>query len=371
MENISNTKFPISYSQEAHITAPKNVEVLHDTNNKLILAFPGGDRMAISITPGSKIFSQSTENNIGSTQSVNASTIRGPINADTVKSINANQITGKITASQIESLNANQITGQLTASQIDTINASSITGSITSSQIGSVAANTITVGKLESNQINSINVGTMTVYGSLSTDHTDAKCTDATADNTQSSLDAGASIDNAKAYGHTLISGGYINTNILTADNIQTGTLTGIIVQTAADNNQRAVLYSSYIQFDSASNTNVAQMYGDNSGFIINTNLTGSYIYLNGKAGVSFEEDGVVTGLIDSSGLNIENHKITNLAEPSASSDAATKNYVDSNSSTFGCSDLSSCSLSNLYPGLYVSSTAPSGVTNRLWVDTS
>lgn len=45
------------------------------------------------------------------------------------------------------------------------------------------------------------------------------------ADNTQSELDNGADIDNAKANGYTLISGGYIATDILTADHIETGTL--------------------------------------------------------------------------------------------------------------------------------------------------
>ncbi|MFW5958075.1 MAG: hypothetical protein ACOCQ0_02860, partial [Desulfosalsimonas sp.] len=45
------------------------------------------------------------------------------------------------------------------------------------------------------------------------------------ADVTQDALDAGADIDNAKANGHTFISGGYVATEILTADNIQTGKL--------------------------------------------------------------------------------------------------------------------------------------------------
>ena len=48
---------------------------------------------------------------------------------------------------------------------------------------------------------------------------------DDNADNTQDKLDLGAMIDNAKANGKTLIDGGYINTDILTADHIQTGIL--------------------------------------------------------------------------------------------------------------------------------------------------
>ena len=64
------------------------------------------------------------------------------------------------------------------------------------------------------------------VTGSLPVANTDAKCTDATADNTQSKLDAGASLDDAKANDYVLIdTNGYINADILTADNIKTGTL--------------------------------------------------------------------------------------------------------------------------------------------------
>jgi hypothetical protein len=66
-------------------------------------------------------------------------------------------------------------------------------------------------------------------------------------DNTQAQLTAGADISNAKANGQTLIVGGYISTNILTADNITTGTLTGITitgctVQTATGTVRRVVL---------------------------------------------------------------------------------------------------------------------------------
>ena len=50
------------------------------------------------------------------------------------------------------------------------------------------------------------------------------------ADVTQTELDLGADIDNAKANGYTLIDGGYINTGVLTADHIQTGTLNASLV---------------------------------------------------------------------------------------------------------------------------------------------
>ena len=652
MADINNTKYPIEYGKEAQITLPKNIEVLHDTNSQLILAFPSGDRMTISVTPGSKIFSQATENNIGNSQSVNATTIRGPINADTVKTVNANTITGQIEANQIGSVNANTITGQITSDHIDTINASQITGSITSTQIGSVAANTITVGKLESTQINSIDVGAMTIYGSLSADHTEAdvtatsdfvtttypndkanleasidnkivswftdtdpsatwegtdsshagdmwwntsthklkrysgtawssdiedqkaidaytnaataqdtadekrrvfvsepvppydigdlwaegssgdikKCKTARAtgsfdatewelaskydktaesefvtvtypadqtniqnqidgkivswfqdsdpntwseadrpkhngdmwynstshllkrynsssnsweliedqkaidaysnaataqdtadhkrrvftsqpttpydvgdlwsdgpagdlkkcktsrstgsydsgdwelaskyDKTQDALDAGASIDNAKAYGNTLIQGGFINTNILTADNIQTGTLTGITIQTAASG-QRTVLTSTYEQYDSANHTNVAQIYADDGGLIITSNLDNSNISVDPKNAFAVVINGTLEYAFYADQLGMKGNKITDLGAPTDDNDAATKTYVDNHSSNFTCSDLSSCSLDNLYPGLYIQSSAPTGVTNRLWVDTS
>ncbi len=60
----------------------------------------------------------------------------------------------------------------------------------------------------------------------------------ADADVTQTALDNGADIDNAKANGYTLINGGYLATEILTADHIQTGTLdAGFVKVSSSDGN--------------------------------------------------------------------------------------------------------------------------------------
>ena len=92
---------------------------------------------------------------------------------------------------------------------------------------GKIASTSISAGKI-------ILTSGTGVNGSLPVGNSDAKCTDADADGTQAALTAGANIDNAKANGTTLISGGYINTGIITATNITAGTLTGITIQTAS-----------------------------------------------------------------------------------------------------------------------------------------
>lgn len=76
-------------------------------------------------------------------------------------------------------------------------------------------------------------------------------------DNTQTQLTAGADISNAKANGTTLITGGYISTSIITASNIQTGTITvdpnngkiaGITVKSGGDIVMECDTYSSFSQ---------------------------------------------------------------------------------------------------------------------------
>ena len=47
-------------------------------------------------------------------------------------------------------------------------------------------------------------------------------------------------------------------------------------------------------------------------------------------------------------GLNMHSKKITDVLDPTANQEAATKKYVDDNIGGFACSDLSSCSLANL-----------------------
>ena len=61
--------------------------------------------------------------------------------------------------------------------------------------------------------------------GTLVVGRSEAKCTDATANNTQTALTAGANIDNAKANGTTLISGGYLATEIINCSTLTVGSI--------------------------------------------------------------------------------------------------------------------------------------------------
>ena len=73
--------------------------------------------------------------------------------------------------------------------------------------------------------IGSLDAGKIT-SGTLSTAYTAAKCTNALADQTS----ANTAADTAKVQGYTLITGGYIKADYITADNIQAGTLNASIV---------------------------------------------------------------------------------------------------------------------------------------------
>jgi len=86
----------------------------------------------------------------------------GTWTASQISSVNATTIVGLITAAQINSIAATQITGTIQASQIAAVNATSITGTISSGQIGSINAATITIGLIQSTQINTVNVSKLT-----------------------------------------------------------------------------------------------------------------------------------------------------------------------------------------------------------------
>ncbi len=91
-----------------------------------------------------------------------SSNVVGTLTANDIGSVNANTIIGLIIASQISTVNASSVVGTITAAQIGSVNASSITGTITSTQIGSINAATITIGLLQSSQINTITAGQLT-----------------------------------------------------------------------------------------------------------------------------------------------------------------------------------------------------------------
>jgi hypothetical protein len=111
---------------------------------------------------------------------------------------------------------------------------------ITNAKIGSLAVDTGNIAALAVTdaKIASIAAGKIS-SGSIPTTYTDAKCTNALADQTS----ANTAADTAKVQGYTLIEGGYIKSDYITADNIDTGTLTGRVVRTAASG-QRAVIDS-------------------------------------------------------------------------------------------------------------------------------
>jgi len=106
-------------------------------------------------------------------------------------------------------------------------------------QAHSITANEITTGELitETAQIKNAILTDAKISGTITVGHTDAKCTDPDADQTS----VNTATNTAKVQGYTIIEGGYIKTDYLTANNIVTGTLTGRTVQTAASG-KRAIM---------------------------------------------------------------------------------------------------------------------------------
>jgi len=92
-------------------------------------------------------------------------------------------------------------------------------------RIPNLSASIITSGTLDPVRIPNLDAGKITT-GTLVVGRTQAKCTDAAAD--QTSLNKAA--DTAKTQGSTIIVGGYIGTSFLTASNIQTGTLNASLI---------------------------------------------------------------------------------------------------------------------------------------------
>ena len=223
-------------------------------------------------------------------------------------------------------------------------------------------------------------IGNAHITGTILVGHTQAKCTDANADQTsahdcahpgdytQTILNAGASIDNAKANGITFIEGGYIKTGIITLDAVNAGTLTGRTVQTAASG-ARVVIGggTEWIKFYDASTEQVI-LYASGGNFLINGSQAASTILIQSgasgdvalykganvklstsAAGISVSGSiGITGGISVGNVIDMNNHKIQELATPTANYDAATKKYVDDNAGGFSCSDLNSCNLTSL-----------------------
>ena len=139
-----------------------------------------------------------------------------------------------IASAYIGNLDASKITtGSLSVSRTDAdVTQTALTAGASIDNAKANGVTLITGGYISTGIISADNINT----GTLSVSRTDAKCTDATANNTQTALTAGASIDNAKANGVTLITGGYISTGIISADNINTGTLSANRISTGSLN---------------------------------------------------------------------------------------------------------------------------------------
>jgi len=125
--------------------------------------------------------------------------------------------------------------------------------------VDKLTANAAYTGEIISNtaQIKDAIINDAKITGTITVGKTDAKCTDALAD--QTSVNTAADIAGQGALatlnevetaqlGSTVIVGGYIKTGLVSCDNINTGTLTGRKIQTAVVGGAQAIL-------DNADNT--------------------------------------------------------------------------------------------------------------------
>jgi len=110
---------------------------------------------------------------------------------------------------------------------VDTANIALL--AVTDACINTLSANKLTAGTIDASVITVTNLNADNITaGTLVVGRTEAKCTNALAD--QTSVNTAA--DTAKVQGSTIIVGGYIASDFLTATNIRAGTLTGRTVQT-------------------------------------------------------------------------------------------------------------------------------------------
>ena len=100
------------------------------------------------------------------------------------------------------------------------------------------------------------------------------------ADRTQTALDLGASIDNAKANGSTLISGGYIRTSLIKTDAIIIGDLSGASTFTAYNTNRVNGTAASTV-VNNASTGAAAATTVDRWKYLNTTYIDGGNIYTN------------------------------------------------------------------------------------------
>ena len=109
----------------------------------------------------------------------------------------------------------------------------------------SIASSCITGDKIVANTLNAAHINTagLISYGELSGTKPPIN-----ADSTQEQLDLGAAIDAATVYGSTLVSGGYIRTNLIKTDAIVIGDLSGASTFTARDTSYVAGVSASTVK---------------------------------------------------------------------------------------------------------------------------
>lgn len=121
------------------------------------------------------------------------------------------------------------------SAKVNDLEATKITGQVVNAQIANIAYAKIT----------NVAVTNAQISGTITVGHTEAKCTNASAD--QTSVNTAANSNQVQGY--TVISGGKVVTGLLTADNIQTGTLTGRTIQTRASGTRVVMTNNEYIYF--------------------------------------------------------------------------------------------------------------------------
>jgi len=184
------------------------------------------------------------------------------------------------------------------------------------------------------------------ITGTITVGKTEAKCTDPLAD--QTSVNTAA--DTAKVQGYTIIQGGYIKTDFLTADNIITGTLTGRTVQTAASG-ARVIMGggTEWIKFYDA------------------TNLCGIFYGFSGNMGIfagQADKNVVIYGGATSGHVQLADSGLGNIVF----STMATGVYVDGNISVTGTVDgidiLNHATNASAHHSKYTDSEARSAITD-------
>ena len=191
---------------------------------------------------------------------------------------------GTIAGTNITSIeNGADVTGSHTAAAITGQGALATLSTVETAQLGSTV---IVGGYIKTGLVSADNINT----GTLVVARTEAKCTNALADQTSANTAAAITGQGALATlstvgatncDTTIIDGGKVITGLLTADNIQAGTLTGRTVQTASSGQRIVVSHAdNTIRFHTATAVNVIviddAVYGSAPGITLTDATNGS-----------------------------------------------------------------------------------------------